>query len=53
MDFTGNKLKVNNQSDIGLGIIVNLWYPDTSISNTQNYFVYPNDTGSVGLVNRN
>ena len=52
MDFTGNKLKVNNQSDIELGILVNLSYPDTSIVRTQNYFVYPNDTGSVSLVNR-
>jgi hypothetical protein len=52
MDFTDDKLIVENKSNIGIDALVNIYYPDTSIVNTQNYYLYPNEKGSIGLVNR-
>lgn len=52
MDFIDDKLKVVNNSDLKIGVLVNYSYPDTTIAKTSNNCVTPNSTGSVLLLNR-
>ena len=52
MDYVDRKLKVYNRSDVELGILINFWYPDTSIVKTEYYNISPNDTNTVGILNR-
>ncbi len=51
MDFVDSKLRIANQSKDSLGILLNIDYPDTSINNTQDFLIYPGDTGGVDLLN--
>ena len=52
MEVGDGKLKVGNQSNDSLTVLVNLHYPDTSIGNTIPYRVFPKDTTGLGLVNK-
>lgn len=54
MDFTDDKLKVINNSDLNIHLFVNYNYPDTSFFNSSaNSYLPAKDSGSVSLVNQN
>ena len=53
MDFTDNSLKVRNDSDIELGVIVNFNWPDTSMAMTAGADrIAPRGLGTAVVVNR-